>query len=128
MKNQDNPTQMQDVISPIFLLVYPGTIVFSFPNVFQSLIEHKTNNNKDELRLGYVSLFGMIFRLLLYTTWLGQYAANNHHPALSWTFFSIFIIIVILSLYIFYKKVYSKEVRNETSSNKELFLNPKAFE
>lgn len=120
MKNTKAPESMEDVISPIFLLVYPATIVFSLPSVLKSIWDE--NGSRDSLKLNYVSLFGMTFRLLLYTAWLGQYAHHGHFEGLTISFTAIFSIIVLCSIIVLGRALKIGIDSSSTSSKLENFL------
>ena len=111
---------MEDVISPIFLLVYPATIVFSLPGVLKSIWDN--NGSQDSLKLDYVSLFGMTFRLLLYTAWLGQYAHYGHFEGLTISFTVVFGIIIAFSIYVLGRVLIKGIDSSSTSSKLENFL------
>jgi len=113
IKNEKESDEMQDVISPFYLIVYPASICLELPEILNLNIEASW---KDK-RLN-VKTLGMLTRLFLYTIWLIQYAKHDHYKSYSTAFagiFSIIIFAIIVTFFITYTKGTKKY--NEAEKN-----------
>jgi hypothetical protein len=76
IKNTKNPQEMEDYIVPWYLIAYPASIVFDMISQLYNIYE---SHDYVVLCNSWINYGGMVFRLILYTTWLGQYAHHGHY-------------------------------------------------
>lgn len=117
INNINASSDMVAFINPFFLAMYPLSVVFEMPSQLSVIARAHTYEYECN---AFITMAGMVVRLILYTVWLSQYGYYGHYT--EWTIFlAVFVAVSTLASLIAATYIKSSHKKDEPLFNGILF-------